>query len=119
MSHTLTLRSPLFTSWTEQYLKLQLPDVDPGEARSLSINGAPVYFQYTGHSQRGAAEILVKLGFDVDETKELMFDSSDISTTDLEVKDLAMSDSTSIGVPGRELQVGATSPFLGDRKSVV
>jgi hypothetical protein len=67
------LKSPLFTDWTEQYLRLHLADTAPGTPLQLTIGGQPTAFQYTGVTTPSGAEILVKLGFAKDEVKELVF----------------------------------------------
>ena len=67
------LKSPLFTDWTEQYVRLHLADTAPGTPLQLTIGGQPTAFQYTGVTAPSGAEILVKLGFSRDEVKELVF----------------------------------------------
>jgi len=110
---TFKLTSPLFTDWTEQYVRLYLADTKPGMALELSIGGKPHPFQYTGADSPSGAEILVKLGFAKGEHKELRFSQIQSATTDLTRVQLPLDEVTPIGVPGRELLVGPTSPFAG------
>ena len=51
----ITLKSPLFTDWSEQYVRLHLAGTVPGAARRLAINGTPVAFQYTGGASAAGA----------------------------------------------------------------
>lgn len=104
MQHKITLTSPLFTDWTEQYVRLQAPAVAP---LALTINGAPTPFQFTGNG----TEILVRLGFARGETKELVFTPATANATQLEPVSLPLGQP--IGAPGRELLVTTESPFAG------
>ena len=70
---SLVLKSPLFTEWSEQYVRLQLPDIKPGLALELAIDGKPAAFQYTGAVSAAGAEVLVRLGFAQGESKTLEF----------------------------------------------
>jgi hypothetical protein len=109
----LILKSPLFTDWSEQYIKIAVPGVEPGTAFKLDVNGVAVDFQYTGEIISDGAEIMLCLGFSKGETKTLTFTPCINKTTDLTRVELPLSDNTVIGLPGRELQVSATMPFAG------
>lgn len=98
------LQSPLFTDWTEQYVRLKLDAVVPS---ALTVNGVLTPFQYTGNG----AEIIVRLGFATGESKELVFTSADRNATDLAPVSLPLG--MPIGVPGRELTVTQAAPFAG------
>ena len=100
------LASPLFTDWTDQYVRLSLPKVEP---LVLTINGEPKPFQYTGNG----AEILVRLGFAKGETKELVFTPAACNTTDLAPMELPLWCSRDIGQSGHELVVSQDCPFVG------
>jgi len=109
----LKLTSPLFTDWSDQYLRLHMAGTKPGAARQLSIGGAPVPFQYTGNASKKGAEILVKIGLAKGESKELVFSEAESATTDLSRMELPLRETATIGVSGRELRVGPTAPFAG------
>ncbi len=119
MNKNMKLKSPLFTGWSEQYVRLHLADTKPGTALQLAVNGKPLPFQYTGNRSAEGAEIIVKLGFAKDETKELEFKeekSEENGKTDLSRMEIPLAGNTAIGVSGRELRVGTSSPFLGFAK---
>ena len=69
---TLELSSPLFTDWAEQYVRLSVPGLPVGAAADLTIDGAPADFQYTGGSNDGCAEVLLRLAFNVGQTRRLV-----------------------------------------------
>ena len=110
---TMKLKSPLFADWSEQYVRLWLPDTTPGTALQLTIGDKPAPFQYTGNSSAAGAEILVKLGLAKGESKELVFAETASATTDLSRVELTLAETTAIGAAGRELRVGRTAPFAG------
>ena len=107
MSLVITLRSPLFTEWSEQHLRLNLAGVSPGAPLRLTVDGEPVPFQYTGEASAAGAEILVRLGFAKGETKTLEFSPARASDTDLRPKPLGLGRARRIGVAGRELIIPA------------
>lgn len=113
MNISFQLKSPLFTDWSEQYVKLILPAVNPGTALMLSIDDEKVPFQYTGNKTPKGAEILVKIGFAKGESKELVFSKTTKSSTDLSSQKIPLDEVTSIGAKGRELLVGARMPLIG------
>jgi len=112
------LKSPLNTTWTVQYIKLDLAGVRPGTSLSLTINGKPTAFQYTGTESPAGAEIMLKLGFAQDETKILVFEGKSLSSSQdsdetLERLELPLNPDTRIGIPGNELTIGPETPFCG------
>jgi len=110
---TQTLISPLFTDWSEQYVRLCLPGVEPGEAKQVALDGEVVPFQYTGQKSDNGAEVLVRLGFDRDQHRVLQVTDAASASADLSICDLLLTGATAIGAPGRELTVGSSTPFLG------
>ncbi len=104
----IVLKSPLFTGWTDQYVRLPLDKVEPLD---LKIDGVPSPFQFTGDG----AEILVRLGFSEDQIRTLEFGpaADGSSATDLSRKDIPLGKTALVGVPGRELRVRASAPFFG------
>ena len=96
------LKTPLFSDWTEQYVRLNAPEVAP---LALTINGAPMPFQFTGNG----AEIVVRLSFTKGETKELVFTPARDNAPNLEPVNIPFGQP--IGVPGRELLATTESPF--------
>lgn len=105
MSITLNLKSPLFTDWTEQYVKLRLAGVAPGTPLSLTVDGRPAPFQYTGVSDRAGAEVRVRLAFEKDEVRTLAFEPAERCETDLKRKGILLEGDARIGVPGREISI--------------
>jgi hypothetical protein len=71
------IASPLFTDWTEQYVRLHLADTAPGAPLALTVNGQSTPFQYTGAASAAGKEILVKLGFAKGERKVLVFEPAE------------------------------------------
>ncbi|MFW5856744.1 MAG: hypothetical protein ACOCX4_02615 [Planctomycetota bacterium] len=113
MPVTLTLKSPLSTSWTEQYVRLRLPDTAPGDARGCTLNGSPHPFQYTGAVDSSGAEVLLRLGFDAGQTHRIVFDPADADTatlTDFTVAAIPLDDGAPIGYGGCELRIPAPTP---------
>src|SRR5437016_166339 len=99
MQSKLTLQSPLFTEWSEQYVRLHVDDIVADAPLTLSINGTLTPFQSTGND----GEIMVRLGFAKGETKELVFTPAAQSDTDLQAVALALAGLQRIGVPSRAL----------------
>ena len=99
--------SPLFTDWTEQYVRLHLADTIPGTPLALTVNGQPTPFQYTGAASAAGAEILVKLGFAKGESKELEFRIQDSGFRSLVRKEIPLKSEGRIGLLGRELTIPA------------
>ncbi len=109
----LILKSPLFTDWSEQYIKIVVPGVESGVAIQLDINGKSVDFQYTGVCRDGGAEIMLSISFAKNETKTLTFTECAKANTDLSRVEMPLQDNSSIGINGREVQVGPVAPFAG------
>jgi len=111
----LSLTSPLFTNWSPQYMRLYLPDTQPGQALALTIGNADTPFQYTGAKTAKGAEILVKLGFAKNETKELILQETGAESQICVSQrcKIPLDEQTVIGVPGCELMVDMQSPFAG------
>ncbi len=113
---TMTLKNPLFTDWSEQYVRLYLPEVAPGTRLQLAINGKPAAFQYTGVTAAAGAEILVRLGFAKDEEKTLEFTretsgaASRKANASLERQEIPLDSEARIGVAGCELVVPVSLP---------
>lgn len=105
MAFTIILTSPLFTEWTEQYVRLYLADIAPGTPLDLIINGHSATFQYTGNTCDRGAEILVKLGFAVGEKKQLVFTESAEPSTDFARTPIPFAKSACIGTPISELRI--------------
>lgn len=114
MTTTLKLKSPLFTNWTEQYLKLTLPGTVFGAPLNLRVDGTAYPFQYTGSTRKDGAEVLVKLGFAAAETRTLMFEAEVGDRGSGEMPQvLPLGNAAHIGIEGRELVVGPNAPLLG------
>ncbi len=107
----MTLRSPLSTAWSEQYLRLSVDGLPPGAAYGLTVNGKPTPFQSTGQP----GEVWVRLGFEKNETKTLEFTPGGKSQTNLDRVAVPLDKPTRIGVAGSELLIGdrmlAIGPF--------
>ena len=110
MSVTITLKSPLFTAWQEQYVRLRLRGVAVGAPLQLTIDGAQTPFQYTGEETENGADVLLRLGFEVGETKTLVFSDAEASDTDLHQVEIPLAAGATIGAPGRELVIPAPAP---------
>ncbi|MFP4028663.1 MAG: hypothetical protein ACLFWL_12810 [Candidatus Brocadiia bacterium] len=108
-----TLKAPLFTDWTEQYVRVHVPDVEVGDPFKLQINGEPVPFQYTGSTTDAGAQILLRLGFETDETKTLRFLESDHKDTDLFCQEIPLSGGVEIGREGSSLRIPEPEPIDG------
>ncbi|OPZ25112.1 MAG: hypothetical protein BWZ02_02600 [Lentisphaerae bacterium ADurb.BinA184] len=106
----ITLKAPLFADWTEQYVRLTVDGVAPGQALALSLDGQPAEFQYTGRAGRAGAEILVRLGFHRDQTRTLDFDPAPAATTDLKPRAIRLGRGAAIGHPGRQLRIPRPAP---------
>ena len=106
----ITLTSPLFTDWSEQYVRLYLSGVEPGAALELAVDGVATPFQFTGQSVAEKAKVLVKIDFAKDQTRHFVFSAAGSSSTDLTVRDLPFTGPVSVGSQGRELVV---SPGAG------
>lgn len=111
MYHRLTLKSPLFVDWTEQYVRLKLPWVESGASLELTVDGIPWPFQFTGSNQEGQAQILVKIGLSRGQERHLVFTESAVSGTDLGGESVPLLGPTAIGVSGREIVVSPEAPF--------
>ena len=105
MAIVMTLKNPLQTAWDSQYVRLNVPGLKPDAPCALRIDGQPWEFQYTGTQTDGAAQILVRLGFEKNQTRTLEFAPAPRCTTDRTPLPIALDRSTAIGVPGRELRL--------------
>lgn len=118
---TLSLTAPLFTDWSEQYVRLSLPGVAVGTPLRLTINGQEALCQYTGETSRNGAEVLVRLSFSRGERKELVFRHAETGDTELTALEISLDNSAAIGIPGREIYIpvpaeregGIIGPFAG------
>jgi len=102
---TIALTSPLFTDWTEQYAKLTVPGLPAGAGASLNIDGNKADFQYTGEVSCAGAEVLLRLGFNAGQTRQLVFQPAEACSTDLRRQAIPCENGATIGIPGRELEV--------------
>jgi hypothetical protein len=123
----ITLKSPLSICWSEQYVRLDLPDTEPGKPVQLTVGGQAIPYQYTGRRSAAGAEFLVRLGFEKDESKELEFRNQESGgrsqESGCERRELALDAGARVGVAGRELAIPApthgapsapvTGPFAG------
>jgi hypothetical protein len=110
-----TLKCPLATAWTEQYVRLPVQGLPVGDPVTLLVNGNRAPFQYTGQTASGGTEVLVRLGFEKGETKELVFaeQRSEVGETDLQPVELPIGAGCRIGMAGRE--VALSRPTLSER----
>jgi hypothetical protein len=113
---TLRLKSPLFTEWTDQHVRLILPGTAVGTALTLRLDGVPEPFQYTGTAGENGAEILLKIGFTVGQTRVLEFVPANSCSTDLTPRPIPTEAGACIGSPGRELSIAAPDPCQGGIK---
>ena len=104
-----SITSPLFTSWSEQHVRRYLPGVTPGTPLTLTLDGAPWDYQYTGGIDARGAEVLIRLGFAKGQTRRLEWLPSDTSSTNLTPELLDISQGATIGVTGRELEIPSPS----------
>ena len=128
------LKSPLFASWPEQYVRIRVVGLETGAAVVLRVDGSLTDFQYTGEEgaggagdpggagRPGGAEIMVRLGFAAGETKTLELTSSDsaLSATDFRPLEIRVENGARIGVPNNELTIAppvgtniVDGPFAG------
>lgn len=107
MALRLTLKAPLFTDWTRQYVTLTLDGVAPGAPLTLQVNGEPADFQYTGEANEPGAQIVTPLAFAEGEDKVLEFLPATASNTDLEAHPIQLDEAAAIGVEGREIEIPA------------
>lgn len=70
---TITLTSPLFTHWREQYVLLTVPGLAVGAPMTLLLDDQDTPFQYTGKVTDENAEIMVRLGFAQGQQRTLTF----------------------------------------------
>ncbi|MFW6058809.1 MAG: hypothetical protein ACODAQ_01425 [Phycisphaeraceae bacterium] len=101
----ITLHSPLSVAWSEQYARLHVPGLEAGKPAALLIDEVPADFQYTGAADERGAEVLVRLGFEKDQQRHLVFHDAPTCTTDLRATQLADDEAHDIGVAQRPLIV--------------
>jgi len=107
------LTAPLYTDWQAQYVRLIVPGSTPDIALALTIDGCPAPMQYTGRVTADGAEVLVRLELVRGETKHLVFNiEAAAQAVGLERIELPLADVACIGLPGRELVIGAHAPFV-------
>jgi len=109
----LTLTSPLFTDWSEQYVRLYLASVEPGTALDLAVDGTSTPFQFTGKSVDKKAEILVKIGFAKDQIRHFVFSAAASCNTDLTEQEIPFTGPVTVGSKGSKLVVTPEAPFAG------
>jgi hypothetical protein len=113
MPITLRLKSPLFTSWTEQYVHLTLPGVAPGDPMAMRLDGARAEFQYTGEAVPDGARIVARLGFDIGQERVLEFTPAARTAARLAPRAVPLDRSARIGAPRCRLAIACPAVMSG------
>ncbi len=111
---TISLRSPLFTDWAPQYIKLELPDVEPGAPLTLAVDGESHAFQYTGDVGENGAVVMLKLGFARDQSRALEFAEAGASDTEFTHDRIDLARGAEIGFGDQRIRIAAPQ-VTGDR----
>ena len=101
------LKSPLRVAWQEQYVRLYLTGAQLSDQMDLTIDGHATSFQYTGVESSIGPEVLVKLGFEANQTKHLEWTPSHLPRTNLQHREITLESGAVIGSPGAEIMIPA------------
>src|SRR5689334_16310197 len=98
------LKTPLFTDWEPQYIRLRMPDLVVGSPVRLQIDVEPADFQYTGHGTSNSAEILLRRGLKNGEHHTVECLPCSEPCTDLSVVPIELRQNSALGIPGRQIE---------------
>jgi len=83
MKERIILKAPLFTEWSDQYMRIWIASDPAKEPMRLRINGEPADFQPTGVVSEKGHQIMIKLGFAAGQIKTLEFEPAGTQPADM------------------------------------